>query len=114
MPDAGVADDEFEAINVVLHRRGVDLQGDFALLGELDGVADEVEEDLPHARGVAVEAGEDVRVDEGDEVDLVAPRGEGEEVDDFVDAGGQGEGLLLEDDLAGLDLGEIEDFVDQA
>ena len=52
-------------------------------------------------------------LDEGDEIDLVAPRGEGEEVDHFVDAGGERKRLLLEHDLAGLDLGEVEDLVDQ-
>ncbi len=72
---SGVADQELELVQVVLHRRRRHLEGDVAFVGEFDGIADEIEQNLPHAGGIAEEGARHVGLDEGDEVDLVAPRG---------------------------------------
>jgi hypothetical protein len=111
---SGIADHKLEPIGIAFHRRRTHLERDLALVGKLDGVADEVEKNLPHARGVAQECRRNMGLDEGKEIDFLAPRRHGQEVDHFIDAGGQGKRFLLEFDLPGLDLREVENLVDQS
>ncbi len=89
-------------------------EGDFALVSELDGVADEVDEDLAEAEFVG-----------GDEEGVVGESGEGEadaffdgagaeEAFDFLELSGEGDGGEADIDFAGFDFGEVENFVEEA
>ncbi len=120
--DAGVLDREMDFPDVAgLGRDGFaerredlagNLEGNFAAVGELDGVADEVEDDLAQALVVADEAGGEIVVDDVDEVEVLLARLRGKEVDRLLDAGAQVEGIFVELEPASLDLGEVEDVVD--
>ena len=112
-PHAGVADQKLDLVNTSLAGNGGDFEADLALVGEFDGVTDEVDEDLPDAGGVTEKRGGNVGADEGNEIDFVPLRGEGEKVHHLVDAGVEGKGLFLQRELAGLNLGEVEDLVDE-
>ena len=85
---------------------------DFALGGEFDGVADEVVDDLAQAAGVAAQFERDFGADEGGELEALAVGLGGEEVHGAVDDLAQVEVGDVEVELAGLDLGEVEDVVD--
>jgi hypothetical protein len=92
--------------------RHLDADVDLALGGELDGVADEVDENLAQAERVADEAGGNFRRDKVGGLDVLGPDLGGEEVDGFLDALVEVEGAVLHLEAAGLDLGVIEDVVD--
>jgi hypothetical protein len=83
----------------------VDGEDDLAAGGELDGVGEEVDEDLAEADGVAHEPGRDLGRDVGGDFEalLVGAEGEGQEgvLDQFAEI--EGDGVELE--VAGLDLG---------
>ena len=118
--DAGVGDRELQlvargGVAVALGElAGADGDGDLAAGGELDGVADEVDEDLAQAGGVGDEPRRGARVDDRGEVEaLVAELAGGDEVDHGLDEAAQLEGVVLELELVGLDLGEVEDVVDE-
>ncbi len=67
--DAGVGDFDAQpggGLGARIHARGNE---DFTFLGELDGVADEVDEDLADASGIALQAGWE-RLDVGNELEL--------------------------------------------
>ena len=52
-PDAGVGDRDRDLRSAVAERLGAGMQRDAAALGELDRVAEQVEQHLPHARRIA-------------------------------------------------------------
>ena len=112
--DAGITDGKAEVGLSGDGMRALDIEDDLAVLGELDGVANEVEEDLPETAGVGADARGDVGVEVDDELDALLDGLLGEEVHDAFDDGVEVE-LLGEDlDLGGLDLGEVEDVLDDA
>ena len=82
------------------------------LLGELDRVVDEVRQDLAEAQRVAQQVLRDAGRDVGQELQPLVVRllrGErGDGADDLVELEVGG----LDVELAGLDLGEVEDVVD--
>ena len=90
----------------------LDPHGDFAVGRELDGVADEIGEDLSQAQRVAQDPFRTVVRDLVGELEPLFLRVAGEHfhrvTDDLVEI----EGQRLELELAGLDLREIEDVVD--
>jgi len=110
--DAGVGDGEAqEGVGVVL---GFDLdaQPDLAVVGELDGVADEVGEDLAEADGVDFDVPWDGGGDPAEQVEVFGLGALGEEVErgfDELEKVGVGR---AEGHLARFDFGEIEDVVD--
>ena len=87
---------------------------DLAALGELDGVVDEVGQDLAEPQRVAQQVLGNRRRDVGQELQPLVVRllgGErGDRADDLVEPEVGG----LDVELAGLDLGEVEDVVDDA
>ncbi len=89
-----------------------DAQHDLAALGELDGVGEHVEDDLAEASGVAGDRARQVVVEGVGQLDALGRRRRGQDVERALDALAEREGLRLELDLAGLDLGEVEDVVD--
>ncbi|KAF5033174.1 hypothetical protein DSECCO2_609520 [anaerobic digester metagenome] len=80
-----------------------------ALFRELDGVADEVEEDLAQPDFVADERGRQARVHLERQRKALFPGGHGREVEDRGAQSRQGEFGLVDDELAGLDAGEVQD-----
>ncbi len=110
--DAGVAHGKLELHLFARAFEQLDVQPDFAVLGELDGVVDEVRQDLAESERVAEQKFRDARRDVGQKLEpflvrlLRRERGDG--ADDFVELEVGG----FEVELAGLDLGEIEDVVD--
>ena len=114
--DAGVAHGEAQA-DLALGRG---LAGDFhahdhlALLGELDGVAHQVEQDLPQPAGVADQGVGHVRLHVADQLQplLVGPHGQRPQ--GVADRRPQREVGRVQLQLAGLDLGEVEQVVDDA
>lgn len=87
-------------------------QLDEALLGEFDGVADEVGEDLADAAGVADEAEVAGEVEHAGEFDGLLRGGIVHDFPKIGDEGGEVEFNVFEGDLARLDLGEVQDVVD--
>ena len=92
----------------------VDGDDDLSLGGELDRVGDQVEQDLADPARVAAEQGRDVGGDVGQQVEPVRAGVEGGRLRHVVDHLGQRERHGLQLDPAGLDLGEVQDVVDQA
>ena len=86
---------------------------DAADLGELDGVAGEVDQHLAEAVAVADDPARHAGGHEGGDLDALALRFRGQELDDALDEGVQIERRGDDVDAPGLDLGEVEDLVDE-
>lgn len=80
---------------------------DLAAFGELEGVADEVHEDLAQAGGVGAQFAGGAFGDIVEQVDAFAGGLVGEEIKGGLDAVGEVEGLFFEFELTGLNLGEV-------
>ena len=110
--DAGVVHGEIQ-----VHPRGMPRQrphrdADLAPRGEFHGVADEVDQHLPQARRITAHDSRCALGDLVEQVDLLLRRARGQEVERALEAVAQGEFGVLELEPAGLDLGEVEDVVD--
>src|SRR5207302_7985525 len=88
------------------------LEGDLAVLGELAGVAQQVEQDLPQSHRVGVQLARTLGLIE-DKLVLVGVRQRPGYSHDLFEQGLEGDGLDGEVELAGLDLRQIEDAVDE-
>ncbi len=96
---------------------GADLDGphaddDVAALGELDGVADQVDEDLAQPLGVAEDGGGHVRLDPPRQVDAFAMRGERQAGQALAQQGPDVERRPIQLQASRFDLREVEDVVD--
>ena len=83
-----------------------------AAQGELDGVAHQVDEHLPQPARIAAQLPRHVLQDVAGEVETLGLRLLGQQFDRAFDGRLQIEVEFLEVQLAGLDLGEVEDVVD--
>ena len=112
--DANARIDDVEAQHGVRRRLALfeDAHHHLAALGELDGVADEVEENLAQAARIAAQAAGHVRQDGARELDALALRPLRQHVERPLDCLHQIKVERLEGELAGLDLGEIQNVVD--
>jgi len=90
-----------------------DADDNFAALGELDRVADEVHEHLAQPARIAAQEARHFGRHGHDELGALGLRTLGEHVERALDGFRQIEIERLERQLAGLDLGEIEHVVDQ-
>ena len=81
------------------------------VVGELDGVAGEVEQGLAQPRRVAAQPGRH-RVAVDLDRQALGPRRSGDDGRDVVEDGREVEVGVLQSQLAGLDLGQVEDVVD--
>ena len=81
--------------------------------GEFDGVAGEVEQHLPQPCGVADHIERQPLVDIGGDLDFLGLGARRQQFGDILDQRGKHERAMLEVDLAGLDLGVIQQFLDQ-
>ncbi len=82
------------------------------MAGELDGVADQVGEHLAQPAGVADQAQRQVGGEAADQLQALGLGARREQLDDVAHRQLDVEGDRLEGQLAGLDLGEVEDVVD--
>jgi hypothetical protein len=110
---AGVAHLEAEDDAVVAFGLPGDADDDFAALGELDRVADEVHEHLAQPARIAAQEARHFGRQVHDQLGALGLRALGEHVERALDGLRQVEVERFEGELAGLDLGEIEHVVDQ-
>ena len=112
--DAGVAHGELELHLFARAFEQFDVQPDLAALGELDGVVDEVRQDLAEAERVAQQMLGNLRRDVGEELQALVVRLLRGERRDRADHFVEPEVRRLDLQLARLDLREIEDVIDDA
>ena len=108
--DAGVAHQKTDFIRP---DAGLDDQGDAAGRGELDGIAGEIEQHLPQPRRVADHMHRQPLVDIGGDLDFLGLRARRQQFGDVLDHARQRERAVFEIDLAGLDLGIVQQLLDQ-
>ena len=114
-PDAGVLDEELEKCPLLSGLRRADADQDHAaFFGEFDGVADQVGEDLLESQGIAHQGLGDTGVDVHQELDAVFGHLGMKDVHHPVEDLVQHEGPGFKGHLFGLDLGEVQDIVDDA
>ena len=110
--DAGVGDRKAnQGVVIGLLDEGA-VHDDFATLGELHRVADEIREDLPQTSGVASHPRREVRVRQVRELQALSVGAFGEQLEHVLHRDAELEVGLLEVELAGLYLGEVQDVVD--
>jgi hypothetical protein len=110
--DAGIFDGEEEGDMGFGLGLEADAGDDLAMVGEFDGIDDEVGDDLTEAAGVAAELGGDIGIDEEHEFDVFFFGAVGEEFDGAFGGGEQIEVEGFEVEFTGLHFGEVEDVVD--
>ena len=110
--DPGVADAEGEFAGAVGLSTGGDVDGDGAAVGELDGVGEEIDENLAEAGDVADDGFGRAGGEGGADRDFLFGGAGDEEADGRGDACGERERDGLKGELAGRDFGEVEDVVD--
>ena len=108
--DAGVAHQD---VDLAGPDAGLDDDRDAAAIGELHGVAGEVEQHLSQPRGVADHLPRQRVVDIGGDLELLRLRARRDQLDRLLHQRRKIERARVEVDAAGFDLGEIEDLVDQ-
>src|SRR4029079_9441806 len=91
---------------------GVDEHDDLAALRERDRVREKDQDDLPQARLLVDDHDRGGVVSQAAELELLLPRTRRDDVKRSLDAVAEVERLLLEVELAGLDLRVVEDVVD--
>ncbi len=110
--DPGVAHCERETIGVRSGGFRVDVDDNLALLRELDRIRQQVEQDLPESARVSDDSRRSVLVDQAAQLDLFLPGARRDDVECALDAFPEVDRLVLELELAGLDLRVVEDVVD--
>ena len=91
-----------------------DLEADIPLLGELDGIAHVVDQDLAESQFVTDQLIGNIRRYVDDELQSLLVGLFGGQIDQVIEQIIEGEGLRIERQLAGLNLGKVEDIVDDA
>ena len=127
--DAGVADGEMKqpflgmtdeiGVGLLARWEGArsvtgrhNLDHDLAFVGELNGIADEIDEDLTKAGDVADEDFRDGIIDDIRKVEVFLSGFGSQEFECLFNAGVEFEGMMFQFELAGFDFGEIEDVID--
>jgi hypothetical protein len=111
--DSDAAVGNLEADRLGVAARPADLDRHPTPISELDRFRDEVDQDLADSASVAADYYRDVGVALGDELEALGGGVVGEQDDHLVHHASQVEVVDLELHLAGLDLGEVEDVVDE-
>ena len=111
--DARIADGELQQHALVVLLRNGHLQDDLSALRELHGIADQVGDHLPQAAGVAFHPRGRSRIDHAREFQPLLVRPERQHVVDVLQRAAEVEVQGLQVQLAGIDLREVEDVVDQ-
>ena len=111
---SGILDLEADHALIVARRFQTHLDRHIAFVGELDGVAHQVDQDLPQAEGVAPHRRRDVAVDLADEFQPFLGGLLGQQFHGILDGLPQVHVFEVEFHFSGLDLGEIQDVGNQA
>ena len=96
----------------IVFLRNLALDRHFAFLREFDGVAAEVQQDLAQAARIAADQIREARIDQGDDLESLGMRLNRQQASDVFDRIAH---VHVEDfkvELAGLDLGEIQNVID--
>jgi hypothetical protein len=109
--DPGVPDGKAQGAGFGVRGRR-DLDRDLALLGELDGIADQIEQDLPEPDRIAQDDGRHAGIDPRRKLEALAPRLGGQRLDDALDDRARHDLDALEIEPAGFYFREIQDVVD--
>ncbi len=112
--NAGIANAKGDLVATIEERVAGDVNGDFTVIGELDGVGEEVDEDLPEAGDVADDSVGRARGKLGEERDFFLGGTRGEETDGGGHTLEERERRELYLEFARLDFGEIENVVNDA
>ncbi len=112
-PDSRVGHLETDPRRILFDPRSLDGDPNGTRRGELEGVAHQVDQNLSDPSQVADQDGGDVRTDEAGEPDLVEGGGFGKEGVDLAGQLRDGEFPWFDLELPRLDLGKVEDPVDQ-
>ena len=110
--DAGIIDCEPQRRGRLVLFSCLNRDHDFATLGELDGVVDEIGENLPQPHRVAAHAPRYLLVDRAGDFQSLALGALTEKLDHILDRLDRIEHHLFQVDFAGFDLGEVENLVD--
>ncbi len=110
--DAGVGDAEGDAGRLGVGFDRVDADFDLASRGKFHRVGDQVGQDLAQAPGIADQCRRQIHRDRAAQLQPLAVSQVGKGFGDVFDDVAQIERRLLEFDLSGFDLGDIEDLVD--
>lgn len=110
--DTGIANDDFEFVFDFAGVGDFHFDKDFALLGELDGVADEVCEHLSQSDGVSHDDGWDIGGDGREDFYSFLLCGRCEEACDVFDEFSDVERDEFDGEFSGFYSGEVEDVVD--
>ena len=109
--DARVPHFETSALTAVAPVHAAHLDDDLAFAGELDRIADQVEQTLPDALRIADDSIRHVRMDVHDQLQILRRRLECQHHRGFFHRVAQIQLQRLDVELAGFDLGEIQDVV---
>jgi hypothetical protein len=110
--DPGIAHREMQLHLVALRGRGRDGEHDLALLGELHRVGQQIEQDLAQPRYVRADRDRHLALEQIRRVELLLGRAPPDQIERGLHAFAQVERLRLDVHAPGLDLGEVEDVVD--
>ena len=116
-PDSRIAHGEDQIGSALvggLEKRGGDLHHHFPALGELDGVADEVQDDLAQTTGVSHHGVRDVGMHVTDELESLAVRVRREGAHGVSERGSKLEISQVQVQPSRLDLRKVEQTVDDA
>ena len=113
-PDAGIAYRETQVDLPFVGRRYLDAQFDLTPLGEFDRIAEQIDQDLMEAPLIADQC-IDITVGRwgDDQLQLLAAGGRGHDGGEVIQDGAQAEWHRLELQPPGLDLGEVQDVIDE-
>ena len=122
--DAGVFDAGFQCdrgirliggrvLAILLSMSAEEAQGDAALVGELDGVANQIGKDLVQAALVSQHLFRQGRVHHDGQGNAALDGAGGEQLGQALGHVFQGEGLVFQLEAAGFDLGEVQNVVDE-
>ena len=95
-----------------LRAGGLDFDDHFALVGELHGVADQIDQNLPQPGDVADQDLGNGIVHQVGEVEVLLGGLGRQQIQGLLDAGVELERVVFQLQFAGFDLGEVEDVVD--
>jgi hypothetical protein len=111
--DAGILHGHEQRHLPVRPDHGLHAHEDMARVGELHGVADQVEQDLPHPPAIPDQRPCAVHVEVEPEPEIAPLEPRAQEAEDLEDHGQEVERLLVQHETAGLDLGIVEEVLDE-
>ncbi len=110
--DSGIAHFAADRASLCIAAGQPQTDRDLAAGGEFNGVGAEIEQDLSQPAWISDHVSGQQRIDVRNQFELLGMRLHGEQMRNIIDDGAQIHIDLLQIDLAGFDLGEIEDVVD--